>query len=70
MMEKDRRARLWNQERLRELRRTHASEVEVFCSHDLLELERLSGRSAEVPAQMLVRPASLEALPVGPKLPT
>jgi glyoxylase-like metal-dependent hydrolase (beta-lactamase superfamily II) len=58
MMEKDRRARLWNQRRLRELRRTHASEVELFCSHDLLELERLSGRSAEVPARMIVRPVA------------
>ena len=56
MMEKDRRARLWNQGRLRELRRAHADEVEVFCSHDLLEFERLSGRSAEVPAEVIVRP--------------
>lgn len=55
MMEKDRRARLWNQERLRELCRAHAREVEVFCAHDLVELERLSGRSAEVPAEKLVR---------------
>jgi glyoxylase-like metal-dependent hydrolase (beta-lactamase superfamily II) len=61
MMEKDRRARLWNQERLRELRRAHSSEVEVFCAHDLLEFERLSGRSAEVPDQMIVRPGSFEA---------
>jgi glyoxylase-like metal-dependent hydrolase (beta-lactamase superfamily II) len=63
MMEQDRRARLWNQQRLRELRRAHSSEVEVFCSHDLLELERLSGRSAEVPARMIVRPVPFEARP-------
>lgn len=55
MMEKDRRARLWNRERLRQLRRTHAHDIEVFCAHDLVELERLSGRSAEVPAEKLVR---------------
>jgi glyoxylase-like metal-dependent hydrolase (beta-lactamase superfamily II) len=49
MLEKDRRSRLANQQRLRELKRDHAAEVEIFCSHDLLEFERLSGRSAELP---------------------
>lgn len=44
MMEKDRGARLANQQRLRELRRRHGSEVRVFCSHDPLEYEELSGR--------------------------
>jgi glyoxylase-like metal-dependent hydrolase (beta-lactamase superfamily II) len=44
MMEKDRAARLGNQQRLRELRRRHGSEVRVFCSHDPLEYEELSGR--------------------------
>ena len=53
MMEKDRRARLWNQQRLRELRSEHASEVEVFCAHDLTEFERLSGRSVDVPVEPL-----------------
>ncbi len=53
MMEKDRAARRWNQERLRELRRAHGHEVEVFCGHDLTEFERLAGRSAEVPTDML-----------------
>lgn len=56
MMEKDRYARLWNQRRLRELRRSHGSEVEVFCAHDIAEFERLSGHSAEVPAEMLLPP--------------
>lgn len=45
LMEKDRRMRLGNQERLRELRRQHASEVEVFCSHDPIEYEHLSGHA-------------------------
>jgi glyoxylase-like metal-dependent hydrolase (beta-lactamase superfamily II) len=49
MMEKDRAARLENQERLRWLRRDHAGEVELFCSHDVAEFERYSGRSAELP---------------------
>lgn len=49
MMDKDHKARVWNQSRLRELRRHHASDVEIFCSHDVLEFERLSGRSARLP---------------------
>jgi len=53
MMEKDRAARLWNQERLRELRRAHCDHVDIFCGHDLSEFERLAGRSAEVPAEMM-----------------
>ncbi len=56
MMDKDRKLRIWNQERLRELKRAHPLKIELFCSHDLLEFEKLSGRSAEVPAQeMLLR---------------
>ena len=39
MMEKDRRARLDNQRRLRELRRRHGSEVRVFCSHEMREFD-------------------------------
>lgn len=53
MMEKDREARLTNQARLRELRRSDAKAVEIFCSHDVSEFERLSGRSAELPAEYL-----------------
>lgn len=48
LMEKDRHLRLANQERLRELRRTQSS-VALFCSHDPLEFERLSGRTMETP---------------------
>lgn len=54
MLEKDRGARLQNQERLRELIRTHSEEVEVFCAHDVVEYERLSGRSARIPAEALI----------------
>jgi glyoxylase-like metal-dependent hydrolase (beta-lactamase superfamily II) len=49
LMEKDRHARLENQQRLRELRRKHGSEVQLFCSHDPLEYEQLSGRLMGVP---------------------
>ena len=50
MMEKDRAARLANQRRLRALKRAHASQVALFCGHDIREFERLAGRSARVPA--------------------
>ena len=43
LMEKDRRARLANQQRLRELRRDHR-DVRVFCAHDPQEFEQLAGR--------------------------
>lgn len=49
MMEKDRRARLSNQQRLRELRRNHAREVEICCGHDVTEFERLAQRPARSP---------------------
>lgn len=54
MLEKNRRARFWNQARLRDLVRHHAAQVEVFCSHEARECERLSGRSAGIPAERLV----------------
>jgi glyoxylase-like metal-dependent hydrolase (beta-lactamase superfamily II) len=41
IMDTDRRARRRNQERLRELRCNHGSEVRVFCSHDTQELAAL-----------------------------
>ena len=41
LMEKDRRLRKANQERLRELLRRHGGEVTVLCSHDAVELETL-----------------------------
>lgn len=48
LMEKDRANRLQNQERLRELCQRHGDEVEVFCSHDPHEFERLSGHALSV----------------------
>ncbi len=44
MMEKDRRARLWNQGRLRALKRDFASDIDLFCSHDVREFEQLARR--------------------------
>jgi glyoxylase-like metal-dependent hydrolase (beta-lactamase superfamily II) len=46
-MEVDRGARLWNQRRLRELRRDHAAEVRVFSAHDPVELDMFARPSAE-----------------------
>jgi glyoxylase-like metal-dependent hydrolase (beta-lactamase superfamily II) len=47
---KDRRARRWNQDRLRELRREHGDEVTVICSHDPVEFEALAGRTFDTPS--------------------
>ena len=52
MMELDRDARLRNQQRLRDLRHGNA-DVELYCSHDVEEFERLSGRSARLPAHAM-----------------
>jgi glyoxylase-like metal-dependent hydrolase (beta-lactamase superfamily II) len=44
LMEKDRSSRLQNQHRLRELRRTHGTEIQIVCAHDPVEFERLARR--------------------------
>lgn len=51
MLEKDRRARLVNQARLRRLRHEHGREIELFCAHDPQEFEMLAARSQRVPAE-------------------
>ena len=48
-MDKDRATRMWNQHRLRWLRRHSADQVEVFCAHDTIEYEQLAGRATNVP---------------------
>ncbi len=53
MMEKDRRSRIWNQNRLRELIKFQGHEVDVFCAHDVSEFIRLAERSPDVPARLL-----------------
>jgi len=54
MMDKDHFLRIWNQERLRSFKHIHGNEVEIFCSHDVVEFEKLPGRSAEIPAGAIV----------------
>jgi glyoxylase-like metal-dependent hydrolase (beta-lactamase superfamily II) len=49
LMEKDRRARLANQRRLRELRRRHGGEVTILCSHDVVEFEAAAGHRHDEP---------------------
>jgi glyoxylase-like metal-dependent hydrolase (beta-lactamase superfamily II) len=63
LMEKDRGARLLNQSRLRQLKAAHSSEVTIFCAHDGLEFERMSGRSHRepIPRQNRVELASQRA---------
>lgn len=39
MMEKDRPQRLLNQQRLRDLKAAHGSEITIFCAHDVTEFE-------------------------------
>jgi glyoxylase-like metal-dependent hydrolase (beta-lactamase superfamily II) len=51
MMEKDRKLRLWNQERLRALKREHADEIAIFCAHDASEFELLAGGLLEARAE-------------------
>ncbi|HEY2020213.1 MBL fold metallo-hydrolase [Paraburkholderia sp.] len=57
MLEKDRDARLQNQQRLRDLTQRAGAAVTVCCSHDVDEFERLAGRSAALPAERLVMQA-------------
>ncbi len=45
-----------NQQRLRELKKYQSEKVDIFCSHDVVEFERLAGRSAEVPVEEITFP--------------
>lgn len=53
MLEKDRQARLDNQDRLRELKRSQAGRVTVFSGHDVAEFHDLAQRGIEVPASRI-----------------
>jgi glyoxylase-like metal-dependent hydrolase (beta-lactamase superfamily II) len=60
MMDKDRAARIQNQHRLRELKRTHGRIIQILSSHDVAEFERAAGHDVSVPPPSL-RPASTVA---------
>lgn len=55
LMEKDRSSRLWNQERLRALKRNWAGQVEICCSHDPREFRALARRLPSRPARAVSR---------------
>jgi glyoxylase-like metal-dependent hydrolase (beta-lactamase superfamily II) len=63
LMEKDRRLRLYNQRRLRELRADLGGSIDLFCAHDLVEFERLAGRAFDQPAKRTTVPSVSDALP-------
>lgn len=63
LMEKDRRARLANQQRLRALCHENGEAVRVFCAHDNHEFEALTGHSIRVPAALATMPIDSEELP-------
>lgn len=48
MMDKDHRSRVWNQKRLRDLRRYHSDSVKIFCAHDPVEFARCAGHAPEI----------------------
>jgi glyoxylase-like metal-dependent hydrolase (beta-lactamase superfamily II) len=54
LLERDHKARIWNQERLRDLRRKHGDDVSIFCARDVQEFEKLAGRAAETPAERII----------------
>ncbi len=45
MMEVDRKARLFNQDRLHSLSLAHSNDVRLFCSHDALMLQAFANQS-------------------------
>ncbi len=57
MMEKQREARLANQQRLRQLKSSHA-EIRILCSHDPIEFERVAGRAMSEPPAPTTRAAA------------
>lgn len=59
LMDKDHQSRVWNQQRLRELQRDHNADIDIFCSHDVVEFERLTGRSPHIPPEKLIMPNTL-----------
>ena len=59
-MEVDRKQRLWNQRRLRELVRKHGDDVRVICAHDPVQFEEWAQRSPEEPA--VAAPSGSEGL--------
>jgi glyoxylase-like metal-dependent hydrolase (beta-lactamase superfamily II) len=58
-MEVDRRQRLANQRRLRELKHAHRSEVTIFSAHDPVELDTLAAQRGTLPARPFTEAPSI-----------
>ena len=54
MTEVDRRQRLCNQHRLRQLKNDDFAQVKIFCSHDAIELERMQQLGSPSQSQRIV----------------
>lgn len=54
MMDKNHKMRVHNQQRLRELKQINGLAVDVFCSHDVVEFERITARSARIREEMVI----------------
>lgn len=59
LMEKDRGLRLLNQERLRDLKRSHP-DISIFCAHDAIEFEKVTGQSTLEPVASPLAPRTVE----------
>lgn len=65
LLEQNRHARRWNQQRLRQLARTMGDAVTIFCAHDRVEFEALAHRRFDHPADR-VMPLPVEHEPLHP----
>jgi glyoxylase-like metal-dependent hydrolase (beta-lactamase superfamily II) len=58
LMDKDRAARLRNQQRLRDLKLAHARDIDLCCSHEMLEFEAMVTRAAQLAVDETMDPSS------------
>ena len=65
MMDTDRGQRFANQQRLRDLKRAHANEVTIFCSHDAVELENMQSLGSSTAVEPIVPARERRRVPVG-----
>lgn len=54
MMDKNHKMRVLNQKRLRAMKQLNGLTVDVFCSHDVVEFERIAARSAQIREEMVI----------------
>jgi glyoxylase-like metal-dependent hydrolase (beta-lactamase superfamily II) len=66
LVEQNHQARRWNQQRLRQLRRTMGDELTLFCAHDPVEFETLAHRRIDRPADRVEHPIPVAQQPLYP----